>query len=65
MTKERLQLLDNVFLTYVPAEKFKTDFLSVLTVRKNTVQRPFRAAALLRRTSIFACGENLGAGATR
>ena len=28
MTKNRIQLLDNVFLTYVPAVKFKTDFLS-------------------------------------
>lgn len=28
MTKIRTQLLDNVFLTYVPADKFKTDFLS-------------------------------------
>ena len=28
MTKQRIQLLDNVFLTYVPADKFKTDFLS-------------------------------------
>ena len=28
MTKIRMQLLDNVFLTYVPADKFKTDFLS-------------------------------------
>ena len=30
---------------------------------KRTAQRPFWAAALLRRPSIFACGENLGAGA--
>ena len=28
MTKSRIQLLDNVFLTCVPADKFKTDFLS-------------------------------------
>ena len=28
MTKTRMQLLDNVFLTYVPADKFKTDYLS-------------------------------------
>ena len=29
MTKIRTRLLDNVFLTYVPADKFKTNFLSV------------------------------------
>ena len=28
MIKQRIHLLDNVFLTYVPADKFKTDFLS-------------------------------------
>ena len=41
----------------------KIDIFSLSLVRRNTTQRPFWAAPLLRRTSVFAAGENLGAGA--
>ena len=52
MTKVRTQLLDNVFLTYVPADKFKTDFLSVQFVtplRADTAGRNALLPAVLRR----------------
>ena len=52
MTKERLQLLDNVFLTYVPAEKFKTDFLSaqfIAPLRADTAGLNALLPAVLRR----------------
>ena len=41
----------------------KIDIFSLSLVRRNTTQRPFWAAPLLRRTSAFTKGENLGARA--
>ena len=41
----------------------KIDIFSLSLVRRNTTQRPFWAAPLLRCTSVFTAGENLGAGA--
>ncbi len=52
MTKNRIQLLDNVFLTYVPAVKFKTDFLSaqfITPLRRETAGRNALLSAVLER----------------
>ena len=52
MTKIRTQLLDQVYLTYVPAVKFKTDFLSVQFVsplRPETAGRNALLSAVLDR----------------
>ena len=65
MTKSRIQLLDNVFLTCVPADKFKTDFLSaqfITPLRADTAgSNALLPAVLLRGTETYPDMQRLSA----